>query len=220
MLLIATALLLGIAHAFGSDHLAAMSTFVSHRRGRGAALGVSFRWGIAHMMGVLVPGVLIALVAAPAPEWLTSCAEFGVGVVLIFVGVGSLRRTVLARKIHYHRHSHGALTHMHLHSHERGEEHYENHAVSLTGLVHGLAGAIPALALVPLMAMGSPLQTGLFLFVFGAGVILAMAAYCLLLSGLFRRLSETQLLRWAQPALACGSCSLGLFWMFHTGVRF
>lgn len=179
---------------------------------------VSVRWGVGHLVAILLLGVLIAVLAVPLPDQFEPYAEFLVGVVLVFVGVVSLRRSFRARKLHYHRHSHGSLVHTHLHSHALGEEHFDNHAATFTGAVHGLAGAVPALALFPIATMRSPWLVGAYLLVFGFGVILGMAFYCLALGGLMRTISEVRLERWAQPIIAAGSCALGIAWMVRTGL--
>jgi len=218
VLAFATALLLGFLHAFGPDHLAAVSTFVSQRRRLGSALLISFRWGTAHMLSVLLLGIGISVLAIPLPHWLEAYAEFAVGLVLVLIGVVSLRRNFQARKLHYHWHHHGSRVHSHLHSHAHSQEHFDNHAITLTGALHGLAGAIPTLALFPLGLLGSPWLMGAYLLLFGLGVIAGMFLYCLALSGLLRTLSEARLQRWAQPLIATGSCTLGLVWMVRTGL--
>ena len=218
VLILGTAFLLGILHAFSPDHLAAVSTFVSHRRRLSSALMVSVRWGVGHLMSVLLLGLLIAALAVPFPSQLKPYAEFAAGLVLVFVGGISLRRSFRARKLHFHRHSHGSLVHSHLHSHALGKEHFDNHAATFTGAVHGLAGAVPALPLVPIATMGSSWLAGAYLLVFGFGVILGMAFYCLALCGLLRNLSEVRLETWVQPMIAASSCVLGVAWMIGTGL--
>ncbi len=220
MLALLTALVFGILHSFGPDHLAAVSTFVSQRRRLRPALGVSLRWGGAHLISVLLLGLLISALAAPLPTRWEPYAEFAAGWVLLCVGMVSLRRNLQARKLHFHSHRHGALVHAHWHSHAHGEEHLDSHAVAFTGLVHGLAGAVPAIALFPLAVIRSPWLMGAYLAVFGFGVILGMAGYCLALSGLLRHLSERHLRRWAQPVIAGCSCALGIVWMVRTGLLF
>ena len=218
MLVLTTAFLLGILHAFGPDHLAAVSTFVSQRRRLSSALMVSLRWGAGHLSAVLLLGVLIAALAVPVPERFEPYAEFLVGLVLVFVGGLSLRRSFRARKLHFHQHSHGSLVHSHLHSHAHGEEHFDNHAATVTGVLHGLAGAVPALALFPIAAMESPWLMVAYLGVFGLGVMLGMAGYCLALGGLIRTFSDALLERWVQPVIGTSSCALGVVWMIRTGL--
>ena len=217
LLAFATALFLGFLHAFGPDHLAAVSTFVSRRRRLLPALLISVRWGLAHLLAVLLLGVGISALSIPLPHWLEPYAESVVGVVLVCVGVVALVRNFRSRKLHLHPHHHGSLVHSHLHSHAHSEEHWSGHAITLTGLVHGLAGAIPAITLFPLGLLGTPWLLGAYLLVFGIGVILGMALYCVALSGLLRTLSESHLQRWAQPILASVSCALGLFWIARQG---
>lgn len=216
MLVLTTAFLLGIVHAFGADHLAAVSAFVSQHRRMGAALMVSIRWGSAHMMSVLVLGSLISVFSGHLPARFEPMAESAVGLVLVLVGLASLRRNFRARKLHFHTHHHDSLVHSHFHSHFERGDHSHNHAVTLTGFVHGLAGTLPALVLFPLATLKSPWAVGICLLVFGLGVILGMAGYCLALSSFLRTLSESSLYRWAQPVLGGSSCILGIIWIVRT----
>ncbi|MPZ19177.1 MAG: hypothetical protein GEV06_14875 [Luteitalea sp.] len=218
MLIPTTALFLGILHAFGPDHLAAVSTFLSHRRGPSGALGVSLEWGIAHMMGVLVPGVIFAAFLGSVPDRFSAYAELIVGVVLVYVGLLALRRNYFSRNAHRHGSATGTVVHAHLHTSDHRRNRYGRRVVGLTGVVHGLAGAVPALALVPVSGAGSALELSASLFMFGLGVILAMAAYCMVLGGMLQRVREAHLLRLVQPALGGFSCLLGLVWMLRTGL--
>ncbi|MGH9163521.1 MAG: hypothetical protein ACRD2X_26490 [Vicinamibacteraceae bacterium] len=219
MLILTTALFLGALHAFGPDHLAAVSTFLSHRRGPSGALGVSLEWGIAHMMGVLVPGVIFSTLLGSIPQRFTSYAELIVGVVLVYVGLIALRRNRFSRRAHVHGDGgEPTVVHAHLHTVDHGKAGHGRHVVGITGVVHGIAGAVPALALVPVAGTGSTLELSASLFMFGLGVILAMAAYGVLLGGMLHRVREAYLLRFVQPALGGFSCVLGLVWMLRTGL--
>lgn len=217
-MLLAAAFVLGVAHAFGPDHLAVVSTFVTHRRRLSSALVVSLLWGLGHMTSILGLGLLVSVFAVSLPNRLESYGEFAVGVVLVCVGFIALRRSFQANKVHYHHHSHGSLVHAHLHSHAHGEEHYDGHAATFTGIVHGLAGALPALALVPVAVMRSPWLAGLYFLLFSVGVILGMASYCIALSRMFRAFPEVQFRKWVQPAVAAICFAMGIFWMIRTGL--
>ncbi|MCZ6753341.1 MAG: hypothetical protein O7E51_16135, partial [Acidobacteria bacterium] len=85
-------------------------------------------------------------------------------------------------------------------------------------VLHGLAGAVPALALFPIAAMESPWLMVAYLGVFGLGVMLGMAGYCLVLGGLIRTFSDALLERWVQPVIGTSSCALGVVWMIRTGL--
>lgn len=218
MLISTTALFLGVLHAFGPDHLAAVSTFLSHRRGASGALGVSLEWGIAHLMGVLIPGVIFSTLLGSIPERFNSYAELVVGIVLVYVGLLALRRNHFSRHAHVHGSAAGTVVHAHLHTSDHGRARYGRRVVGLTGVAHGVAGAVPALALMPVSGAGSALELSASLLMFGLGVILAMAAYCVALGGMLQRVREAHLLRLVQPALGSFSCVLGLVWMLRTGL--
>ena len=52
-----------------------------------------------------------------------------------------------------------------------------NHAPILVGMMHGLAGSAPALALVPVVAHGQLWMALTYLVLFSVGVLLAMLVF-------------------------------------------
>ena len=113
--------------------------------------------------------------------------EFVVGLMLVLLGVGVLRRLFRAR-IHFHAHRHGdGVVHIHAHSHAgegRGHDpahHLHEHPGGLplrsflVGMVHGLAGSA-ALVVLALSSVQSA-ATGLaYIAIFACGSVVGMAA--------------------------------------------
>jgi hypothetical protein len=110
-------LLLGMKHASEADHLAAVATLVARERSlkRTARLGLA--WGLGHTLTlVLFGGVVLALGSAVSPK-LDRALEFGVGCMLVLLGVDVIRR-IRGQRIHLHVHRHdGGPVHVHAHSH-------------------------------------------------------------------------------------------------------
>ena len=82
----------------------------------------------------------------------------------------------------------------------------------MVGMLHGLAGSAPALAVVPLVSQGAALseQLGLaviYLIVFSLGVLLAMALFGLGLGVAQQKLQafNTRFFQWSQYLIATGS---------------
>jgi ABC-type nickel/cobalt efflux system permease component RcnA len=129
--------LLGIRHATDADHVVAIATIVSRQRNlRGSAL-IGAVWGIGHTLTILVGGGAIILFGVVIPPRLGLAMEFGVGIMLILLGVltltgmgGAIREA--ARLIRPsqrgpanwrdHVHAHGDYVHRHASS-EGGDEH-------------------------------------------------------------------------------------------------
>lgn len=82
--------LLGIRHATDADHVVAIATIVSRQRNlRGSAM-IGAAWGIGHTLTILVVGGAIILFGVVIPPRLGLAMEFGVGIMLILLGVLTL----------------------------------------------------------------------------------------------------------------------------------
>ncbi|HET7585576.1 MAG TPA: sulfite exporter TauE/SafE family protein [Gemmatimonadaceae bacterium] len=171
--IVATALAAGALHAFGPDHLAAVSVFVSQRPSRRRAMALGARWGAGHSLSLLLLGGVVTLSDVHLPERFGPLAERMVGVVLIALGMVGVMR---ALRIHGHWHAHGDSAHWHLHSHRKRTTHeHDHHALFGIGMLHGLAGTGAVVVLVPVATLHAPATALLFLVVFGLGTIASMA---------------------------------------------
>ena len=85
----------------------------------------------------------------------------------------------------------------------------------MVGVVHGLAGSAPALALVPAVAQGQMMSAMLYLLVFSIGVMLSMLVFGLGFGALQRRLKErhARLFNWHRHIIATGSIVIGGYWL-------
>lgn len=200
---LATALVLGFLHALEIDHMLAVTAFMSRRPTLATAAGFGLRWGIGHSLAVLVLGAILLATGIAWPARWTSVGEAAVGVMLVALGLWSLRAT---RNLHLHPPAkHG--DHMHLHTHRSGgradgqtggvdgptdrptaqpthdhagpHHHAHRHGQSLTlvGLAHGLAGTSAVVALVPMTLVGRTAVGIGYLLAFGLGVTVAMTLF-------------------------------------------
>ncbi len=179
---------LGLVHAFDADHVMALSVFATGERSGRRGIRAGLLWSLGHGVVVLGVGLVLIALGRSLPAEVSVVAERAVG--LIMVGLGCYVFLDLARRrAHLHFHEHDGLrphAHWHFHSgmrsHPRADHHQHEHAASMVGALHGLAGSAPILALLPAAAR-SPLLGLVYLAVFGLGVALAMA----LVSGLLGR---------------------------------
>ena len=206
VLSLATGFFLGVRHCLEPDHLTAVAHFASAARTTREGLKSGLLWGAGHSAALLV--VALALLGfEPHLDGLAPFAERAVGATLIALSIWRLRS--LRRRPHVHPHAHDAgLVHTHAHAHEKG--HLHTHAPTLTGLVHGAAGALGVAAVsmaVPAVSLVS------FAVAFGAGTLVAMGAA----GGLAARLySSAAAAGWERSMVALtGACGflLGLFWI-------
>jgi ABC-type nickel/cobalt efflux system permease component RcnA len=204
--------LLGLRHATDADHVVAVSTIVSEYRNAWRGIWVGASWGLGHTTPLLILGVVILLlkeVVLDRYEAVAPLLEFGVGIMLVFLGVQvfwNLRR----RRLHTHAHTDDeGSPHVHIHaSHpetvetDTAREHglfqpgrpFFRMKSYLVGIVHGLAGSAAVMLL--LLPQVSTFTLGvLFILIFGLGTVLSMAGITLILgipfaiTGQFERLN-------------------------------
>ena len=175
--------LLGMRHALDADHLAAVAALAGGSGGAPRIVRLGVYWALGHSITLVMLGSVVLLTNSVVPPALEASLECLVGVLLIALGVGVVRRVGTGR-IHIHAHRHGTHLHLHAHSHPRSDRSYSSHdhghtaALSrraiLVGVVHGLAGSA-ALVLLTLSTVDSVWIGMGHLAFFGIGTIIGMA---------------------------------------------
>lgn len=178
--ILAFGFLLGLKHAVEADHLAAVSTIVSERKSIWSSSLVGALWGVGHTISLLAAGVVVILFRIKISASAARVLEFCVGLMLVALGAGALKKLVRGGYVHFHVHSHGGRAHVHPHIHEKSSHETEartHHGLRmagsrtlLIGMVHGLAGSA-ALMLLVLSTVREPLLGLLYITVFGLGSI-------------------------------------------------
>lgn len=219
-------LLAGTLHALsGPDHLAAITPLsISHheRAGRGtSAWRVGLRWGFGHALGVAsMGGLLLVFRHALDLERFAWWSERLVGVVLIGLGVWGLRRAT-SRWLHSHHHAHDGSEHAHIHFHRPGEAtdspvaHRHSHTAFAVGLLHGLAGTTHLFGLIPALALPT-IFAAAYLGGYGAGNLVAMGGFALLVGWVGARLNEwgVSAYRLVLGTASASAIALGSVWLF------
>jgi hypothetical protein len=100
ILILIPAFVLGIAHAFEPDHMAAVSTFVASRPRPREAVSFGLKWATGHGLVLLLLGSILFLLSRAVEENQPSLFSSGilervVGFVLILLGINALLRLVL-----------------------------------------------------------------------------------------------------------------------------
>jgi len=217
-LVIALAFGLGMLHALDADHIMAVSGLIANQRSTRDTLRFCFRWAMGHGSVLMLAGFFAFAVGWVLPASLSRFADGVVGVVLIVIGAVVLFN-LYRRRIHVHFHSHDGLPdHAHWHSHQAHDKtphvrnrHRHRHGPMLVGMLHGLAGTAPLLALIPMATLKSPVLGFVYLMIFSAGVLISMLLFGGLL-GLFLKLVERfaeQLLVWVRALTGIGAMVLG-----------
>jgi sulfite exporter TauE/SafE len=198
------ALVAGFAHALEPDHMAAVTTFVSRRPRPLQAVGFGIRWGAGHSAAILVIGCVLIALDVRLPEVLARGLEFGVGMMLLGLGLWLLW-SLLHERAHRAAGDHG---HAH-HHHGRGS--------LWVGMAHGLSGTAPLVAALSATVAGSPASAALYLLLFGVGTTLAMALYALAAGVVFHQAGHRvpALAGGLRAATALGSAAIGVMWMVN-----
>jgi ABC-type nickel/cobalt efflux system permease component RcnA len=222
LLQLGTALLLGLVHSIDVDHAVAVSTLVSGRPALPVAVAYGVRWGLGHSVAVLAAGIVVLGFGVRIDPRFDRWAEILVGVMLIGLGLLSLRTL---GNLHLHGPpSHGDHAHLHSHRPAVGHEHphqrqpdprHHPRRPLVVGLFHGLAGSSGALAIVP-MTMISDWWVGVaYLVVFCVGVTGGMVLFALGLAEAIRR-ATTRSLVWGRRigrGIALVSVVVGGWWV-------
>jgi high-affinity nickel permease len=198
-----TAVSLGFLHALEPDHMAAVTTFVSRRPRPAEALGFGLRWGFGHSAAILLVGSALIALGIHVPDGVVAGLEFGVGTMLLGLGVWLLWSVV-------HGEAHALADPDHGHDHHP-------HGSVWVGLAHGLAGTAPLVAVVTVTVSSSPWVAGVYLLLFGVGTTAGMGLYAATAGALFHQARHRipALSGTLRAVTALGSAVLGVFWMVN-----
>ena len=217
---LALGFLIGMQHALEADHLAAVGTLAAGGTASKRRLALSGAvWGLGHTLTLFAICAAAILLGLSLTERLAAALEFGVGVMLVLLGLDVIRR-LRARRVHFHVHAHeGGRRHFHAHSHAgaaaphgedpRDHRHPEGFPLRalLIGLVHGAAGSAGLLALAVAATREAWVAAG-YVLVFGLGSILGMAA--LSLAAAWPLGAAQRHARWLHSGLSLGAAALAI----------
>ena len=185
---LALGFLIGMQHALEADHLAAVGTMAVGGPASKRRLALSGAvWGLGHTLTLFAICTAVILMGLTLTDRVAAALEFGVGVMLVLLGLDVVRR-MRRRRVHFHVHAHpGGRRHFHAHSHEGAsaahaqDPHDHRHPTGFPlralciGLIHGAAGSAGLLALAVAATREAWVALG-YVVVFGLGSILGMAA--------------------------------------------
>jgi len=220
----------GLLHALDADHVMAVTAIASKKSGMKAIIRLCLRWSLGHGLVLFVVGSSILFLGLSLPEEMSAYAEKFVALILIGMGSWVLKDLYQSRThIHFHRHQ-GFTGHAHLHT--NGEHHKEkkrqphtylkstktkdsaDHSPVLVGIVHGMAGLAPLLAVLPLA--NKPIWMGsVYLFIFCSGVFLSMLIFGGVLEKFvmyLQRYGSTSI-SFIRGFIGFTSISLGVIWL-------
>lgn len=169
----------------GPDHLAAVTPLVIETKRKAWKIGLA--WGLGHLVGMLLIGVLLLAFKDFIPvDAISKYSEQLVAVVLIGVGGWAFYRIFYVEKTHQHPHIHaGKETYIHKHHHTHKEVIKQNTISSFgIGFLHGLAGVAHFLLLLPVLGFKNQFEGLQYIIGFAIGTVLAMSIYALIVGQL------------------------------------
>jgi len=217
-------LVLGLLHALDADHIMAVSALSNRKPSLKRTLKFSANWAIGHGSVLILLGLLFFGLGIALPESIQKLAESSVGVLLIGLGLACFwqfhKEKVVLNK-HTHEHNDGSIEHTHLHVHdhdkklENSQQVKEAHTPVMVGVLHGLAGSAPALALIPAMMQTSLLEAMGYLVLFSAGVLFSMVTFGLSFGLVQKKLQQksVKVFNWSRKVIASAAVGIGFYWL-------
>lgn len=222
------ALIASIFHVItGPDHLAAVVPFAIESKKRAWKIGLF--WGIGHLLGMLLIGILFLIFRELIPvEKISEYSEQLVGLVLIFIGVWAFYKLFKQEKKHKHLHVHAnddLTIHKHEHQHHEHNNHMHHHQgikqsnfTSLSvGFLHGLAGIAHFLLFIPVASFETKTDSAMYLLGFAAGIIIAMTVFAFVIgkvSSYAKNEHNDMLFKGIRLAGGLFAIIIGVYWMF------
>ncbi len=223
------ALIASILHVIsGPDHLAAVIPFAIESKKKAWKIGLF--WGIGHLLGMMLIGILFLLFRELIPvEKISEYSEQLVGIVLVFIGLWSFYKIFKEDRKHKHLHIHAEnspIIHKHEHEHQHAHGHHhihkadvkQGHLASLSvGVLHGLAGISHFILFIPIASFSNKLDSINYLIGFALGIIVAMTVFALIV-GRISSYSKTEhndaLFKGIRFAGGLFAIIIGIYWMF------
>ncbi|MFQ5941196.1 MAG: urease accessory protein UreH [Nitrososphaerales archaeon] len=226
-LLLVVGFVTGLRHAMEADHVAAVTILVSKYRKLSKASMLGALWGFGHTLALFATGLAVLLLAISIPIKLALLLEFGVGIMLIVLGLSVIRGVRRNKLIdylfgifatrHMHPHAHGNRIHIHPHNHDR--EHHHCHKSLIVGIIHGLAGS-GALMLLVLSTVNSVINGLAYIALFGIGSIMGMLVLSTVVGMpvVFTASRFGRINRYIRTISAVVSIALGISIMYEIGI--
>ncbi|MEA3479981.1 MAG: sulfite exporter TauE/SafE family protein [Bacteroidota bacterium] len=230
MIYLLTGILASALHVItGPDHLAAVTPLAIENKSKAWHVGIF--WGLGHVTGMLLIGLLFILFKEFIPiDTISTYSEQIVGFVLIFIGLWAYYKAFSnPKKHHVHPHVHDVPEpHIHIHAHQHDAEHGHVHqhdkpvkqnniTALLVGSLHGFAGISHLVLIIPTLAFPSTADSVIYLIGFALGTIMAMVTYAVILGYISKRVVMNHKHKMYQTLrIAGGSFAIliGIFWIF------
>ena len=223
-------LIASILHVItGPDHLAAVMPFAIETKKKAWKIGLF--WGIGHLIGMLLIGILFTIFKEYIPvDKISNYSEQLVGFVLIGIGVWAFYKIFKVDKKHKHLHVHienAPIIHAHKHEHIHENTHHHTHSKTLKqsnfaslsiGFLHGLAGIAHFLLFIPVLSFDTQTDSMLYVIGFGMGIVIAMTTFAFVMAQISSKAKNGHngvLFKGIRLAGGLFAIIIGLYWIFN-----
>jgi len=211
----------GLLHALDADHVMAVTAMSAKKMRIRAIVSLCLKWSLGHGAVIFFVGASILIFGFSLPDALSHYAEKAVAILLLVLG-GWILWDLYRSRVHFHFHEHhGSASHAHWHiketetnNAELSIEHKHGHRAVMVGVLHGLAGLAPLLALVPIAKQ--PVWLAItYLLIFCLGVFLSMLIFGGVLGKVIEGIQKYSVLsiNLIRGLVGISSISLGLVWL-------
>ena len=186
----ALGLVLGLQHAMEADHVVAVTSLTRNNASKKRALLQGCAWGFGHSLALLILVMLAVFNGLYISDEQASWLEFGVGVMLIILGLKAIRAATRERvkadsnMLMYNDSGYRIdISRSKLKKYyPRGKTPHKVLLPLLIGLVHGVAGSAALMLLLAAASLSSRAQAFFYVTVFGFGSIIGMVVLSLIFS--------------------------------------
>lgn len=209
--ILALAFAAGLIHALDADHVMAVTAIASKKFSMQKIISLCLKWSLGHGIVLFGAGSIILIFGLNIPYELSQYAEKAVAIFLILIGAWILK-DLYKNRLHIHFHNHDGLA-SHAHWHEKNTHRHEHKSV-MVGMLHGMAGLAPLLAIVPMNTQ--PLGMAIiYLLIFCGGIFLSMLLFGGVLGKFVAGLQKYSLasINVIRGLVGVASISLGLSWL-------
>lgn len=209
----------------GPDHLAAITPFAIDARQKVWKIG--FLWGLGHLSGMLLIGLLFLVFKESIPfEQISEHSEQIVGVVLIALGFWVLYSFYWRKETHLStdtQHGEDLLNineqaNSELLDSYANEKNFNKHWSSFgIGVLHGFAGIAHFVLLLPVLGFENQMDSVQYIIGFGLGTVLAMTIYTFLLgrvSTISRRQNSSSIFQTIRFSGGIFAITIGVYWLY------
>ncbi len=211
-------LILGFKHAYDSDHIVAVATYLPKSKSMKETFKMSISWALGHMLTAAIVTLILFIYKDLFLTQILAYFEIIVGGMLILLGFAGIISAMGIEFFHsQEHHDHDEDGHLHAHLHDEGKihTHYHKHMFGI-GIVHGLASNDELIVLFT-ASLGVASLAGLISYVaiYTLGVVAGMIVFGFALSYPIIKADQEQITKAALILFGIVSILYGLFIVFE-----